>query len=437
MKIIAFFIACFATTCIQSQATAIKPWTILIYIAGDNDLEIFIDGNINDMAKIGSNPNCNIVLCVARKEGKRRRKKLTYILVQKNYRKILFESCDERIIDSGEEKTFQNFCTYAITSFPAHNYGLIFWDHGTGPLDPSRRNARRSFFARSLFPRQQSYNQLAILPILCNLYKTRDFHKALCFDDSTGNFLNEVKLQNALENIFNTVLQNKKFALIGFDTCLMANVETASLLKDYGCYMVASQEVEPGTGWNYEKVFSIFTNKTPTPFELGSHIVHSYKKHYSWFNDLTLSCVDLERYKTAEKKITMLIQLLELTKEEFGELFIKSLLRTSSHKKNCTHFDEPEYIDIIHFLENLLYNFEKASINKGKPDAAKLNKIEAMINETISTLQHAIVANACGKSFTRATGLSIYFPINTIDSIYKSNVFCCATQWAQLLRNCL
>lgn len=415
----------------------IKPWTILIYIAGDNDLEIFIDGNVNDMARIGSNKNCNIILCVARKEGKKRIKKLKYILVEKNQLKVLSEKSMEQFTDSGQEDTLHNFCTYAIQNFPANHYGLIFWDHGTGPIDPGRSQTNRVSDNFSL-AHYRWINQCATLPLINLTLRPQDIRKAVCFDDSTGNYLNEKKLYVALNTICNSALKGKRFALIGFDTCLMANVETASLLKDYSDYMVASQEVEPGTGWNYEKVFSIFTNKIPAPLELGEHIVKSYKKHYFFADDLTLSCVDLKRYNAAEKELSALIQFLQRTHQQIGDIFIKSLLKTSAHRKNCTHFDEPEYIDMIHFLENLLYNFRKASINKDAPSLATLqHEAETLINKTLLALQHAIVANASGKDFIKATGLSIYFPASNINRLYKKNIFCCATQWAQMLQSCL
>ena len=39
--------------------------------------------------------------------------------------------------------------------------------------------------------------------------------------------------------------------MIGFDACLMATYETASTLQTLADRMVASQELEPGYGWDY------------------------------------------------------------------------------------------------------------------------------------------------------------------------------------------
>jgi len=44
-----------------------------------------------------------------------------------------------------------------------------------------------------------------------------------------------------------------KFDFIGFDACLMATVETALTMSQYGDYLIASEETEPGVGWYYTR----------------------------------------------------------------------------------------------------------------------------------------------------------------------------------------
>ena len=42
-----------------------------------------------------------------------------------------------------------------------------------------------------------------------------------------------------------------KFDWIGFDACLMGMLEVADVLSPYANYMIASEELEAGSGWNY------------------------------------------------------------------------------------------------------------------------------------------------------------------------------------------
>lgn len=51
-------------------------------------------------------------------------------------------------------------------------------------------------------------------------------------------------LKTGIENS-DFIDQGNKFELLAFDACLMANLETQSVLKDFGKYYIASQEEEP------------------------------------------------------------------------------------------------------------------------------------------------------------------------------------------------
>ena len=43
----------------------------------------------------------------------------------------------------------------------------------------------------------------------------------------------------------------QKFGDRDFDACLMGMIEVADVLSDYSDYMIASEEMEAGDGWDY------------------------------------------------------------------------------------------------------------------------------------------------------------------------------------------
>ena len=68
-----------------------------------------------------------------------------------------------------------------------------------------------------------------------------------------------------------------KFDLIGFDACLMAQLEAMSTLAPYTHYAVASEETEPSIGWAYAAFLSDLTgNPSMQPEQLARSIVDSY-----------------------------------------------------------------------------------------------------------------------------------------------------------------
>ena len=65
-----------------------------------------------------------------------------------------------------------------------------------------------------------------------------------------------------------------KADLIGFDACLMGNLEVATALQDHFDYLVASEEVEPSHGWDYALIMDAM-GKRPTlsALDLGKRVV--------------------------------------------------------------------------------------------------------------------------------------------------------------------
>ena len=116
---------------------------------------------------------------------------------------------DEHIRNMGEADTLADFLSFCKKEYPADHQILIFWDHGAGAFG---------------FASDELYGKDSIT-------------------------LKE--LRQALERVWQADEEEPPYEIIGFDACLMASVEVAETLHGYGRYLVASEEVEPGFGWNY------------------------------------------------------------------------------------------------------------------------------------------------------------------------------------------
>ena len=107
--------------------------------------------------------------------------------------------------------------------------------------------------------------------------------------------LNEMRW--AFEQVYDLPSGNPSIDIIGFDACLMATVDVASTFSDIVKYMVASEDLEPGYGWNYEDWLEVLSyNPSIDPKNLGVSICDSYYDFYEdWGMDdeITLSLVDL------------------------------------------------------------------------------------------------------------------------------------------------
>lgn len=410
-----------------------KQWTVMIYIAADNDLEVFVNRNLKQMMRAGSNEHLNIITLVNMKGQKEQRKISKTLFIEKNTQKLLAQASKAGQTDSGDPETLINFCCDAIDRFPAEHYALFFWDHGTGVIDPFplRRFATTEMF--QFTPSNQVPNPgLNFFEETEEIATNKKPRKGVCFDDTTGSFLTEAKLQYALNEISTAKMGGRKFDIIGFDACLMAMVEIGSAVKNYAHLMVASQEVELGTGWDYKRIFLPFQEGRLAPIDFGKHIVDAYGKTYSFIDDFTLSCINLDLIPVLEKKVQKIFLLLQHG-FSLPTQFVAELLHKSRFKYLCTHFEEPEYIDLGHFLENLLHNLNNVALSTDSATEIFKASLSASISEAVEVLNQAIVANIAGNFFPNATGISIYFPEHSVHRSYRHSYFASATNWFSLL----
>lgn len=163
-----------------------------------------------------------------------------------------------------DPNTLASFLEYGYTNYKASKYSLILWDHGGGPV--------------------YGYG----------------------IDQNFVGSLTIPKLKQAFDN---SPFKNKKLEMIGFDACLMSSVEIASVMSNYANYMIASQEVEPGYGWDYRFLSEVNSNTSSIDF--GRIIVDYYNKYYTETfkaKGVTLSLLDLSKVQDIENKINSLFE---------------------------------------------------------------------------------------------------------------------------------
>ncbi|WP_298622706.1 clostripain-related cysteine peptidase [uncultured Legionella sp.] len=234
------------TTPIRSTI-ANADYTVLVYIVG-SDLES--DGgqatfNIEQMMEVGSSSKMNIVLETggARAPGWR--------TVQ---RKVVYPGQvsvvdDLGLLNMSLTDTIEDFVQWGVTSFPAQKYILIYWDHGGGP--------NGGFGGDELFQNASTpINQLSA--VAQNIYTKMGTH----------------------------------FELIGFDACFLGNAETYAGLYPYTNYLIGSEDLEPGNGWQYNTFLSFIQQKpTASGLDIGINIANGFTEQNK-DDSTTLSVVD-------------------------------------------------------------------------------------------------------------------------------------------------
>ena len=224
-----------------------------------------------------------------------------------------------------------------------------------------------------------------------------------------------------IKNAFtNAKAQNDfEFDIIGFDACLMATLELADILQDFGKYLVASQENEGGGGWDYTTIFlSLNENPTQDGVTLGKTIAESYLTHTQDWDpilqrkdslDVTLSVVDLSKMKSLNESFHELTKYLtnNLTEEEGPK--VSASLRDSARYAVTGRGSDSGQMDILDFSKQV----SKHILNP---------EVKALAQKVEQDVQSAVLYQVVGK-FKQgdSNGISINLPktVEDIPSDYR------------------
>jgi hypothetical protein len=240
-----------------------KDWTILVFLAGDNDLESDAHADLYEMAKVESNDRLAVVVQFdSRQTGTIRYR------VQHKHLEPLGDPLPET--NTGDPAVLTDFVRWARETYQAQHYLLVLWNHGTGWQDiradfdwtSIRGGLTGQGLGRSMFAS-------TVRKAHARLHQDR----AIGLDATSRDFLDNEELKRGLSG----ALEGGKVDVLGFDACLMGMIEIGYQLRDQAQFMVASQEVEPRFGWPYESILrTLSQNPGMTPREVSALIVTAY-----------------------------------------------------------------------------------------------------------------------------------------------------------------
>jgi hypothetical protein len=407
--------------------------TIMIYMAADNDLRPFAARNIQQMSNIGSNQNITIVVHLDIRISGNKKITRRYLIEKDQVLHIDPYNPLTQQMDSGNPATLISFCEWAIKNYVADEYDLILWNHGTGILEPPHGkivNPMDLFVFNPATHRLDLDRSIGFMDAINHLQPSQ---RGVCWDDTTGNYLSNRKMEIALQTICQNYLGGKKFGIIGFDACLMSMIEVSSFIKKYAHVMVSSEEVELGMGWKYDEVLFPFIKDKLNTFTFARHIVAAYDRTYqSITNDYTLSAINLDSIQLLEQNIDQVSRILIEGLDKQKNILVP-IIKESRNKLLCTHFDEPTYIDLHHFYKNLSNNIKRAAADSTQLNPLIKNNLLLKLDEGTQLIEQLVIANTAGKNLKNAQGIAIYFPERGIHNSYQEAAFLTSNSWGILL----
>lgn len=416
-----------------------KEWTLLVYLAANNNLQKFALKNLTQMLSVGSTEHINVVVQLDELGAF----SIYRYYITKGLAKLLDVQLHNVGVTSGTPESLYNFIKWGIQNFPSDNIALDLWNHGSGIKDP---NIWGKFLLKHrddlyVFNSESNYYELDHQIRRHRDIKSKiweDFlSRGIAFNDTFHTYLTNQDLKYALEGVVKNEMGGRKFDVLCMDACHMAMIEVGSQIKNTAKFMVGSQEVEPGGGYNYEYVLAPFADGSLSPEEFAKHIVKSYDMEYQdYYSEYTQSAYNLTHISKIEDCMALIAKnLSNLLKADAKN--VGRLLKTIRNSNLLTQeFYDKDYIDLVCFLKNLDSELSEPAFTK------KINaNLMPLVAETkqalescLTQMQNFIIQNAAGTSLPEAFGVSLYYPKHKIHDSYFKTIFDQITNWSGFLR---
>ena len=266
--------------------------------------------------------------------------------------------------------TLQDYIKWGVSNYPAQKYALIFWNHG-GAM------------------------------------------QGCCIDDNYSSYysfdyLTNSETNTALSNVFkdSSLAINGNFEFVGYDCCVMQVQDIAEFNSHYFNYMVASEELENGDGWDYTAWIDDLYAKKTTP-EILTAICDGFVDFYDkgeyarYGNDQTLSWLDLTAMPDYLSAWENMSKTLYNNIETYGKSKFRSFL-INKVKYFGTVYDSEGYndcgiFDVKDFLTQI------------KNESTLYNDLSSLVSAVETAYGKLMKYSKVGSSAGRAYGLCFFF----------------------------
>jgi hypothetical protein len=244
---------------VNGPQPGLAEWTVLVYADADNDLEGPILDDLDEMETIGSVQGVNVVMQIDRwrpppnspmasrddkTNGDWDQAKRYFITRDDGSTKInSLELQDLGEVDMAHYNQLHDFLVWGIKKFPAKKYALVMEDHGSG-------------------------------------------WKGAFVDDKAAPFAKPMVLMylDELQTGLQTGLKDAgiaKLDLFAADACLMSTIEVIDAIAPFSKYVVASEELQPGPGFEYTLALgAVAANPKMDGIGLGKAFVNAMRAGY-------------------------------------------------------------------------------------------------------------------------------------------------------------
>ena len=276
-----------------------------------------------------------------------------------------------QISNMGNPQTLVDFLTFCEEEHPADHTMVVFWNHGGASFG-------------------YGYDKVYL-------------------DD----YLSLEEMRWAFEQVYTLDENNPPVDIIGFDACLMASMEVAEALNGAADYLVASEETEPGYGWDYVDLLTrLAENPRMNPLQLSRAVADSYMDFYAR-NALAL------KGKSDELFSVMDLSYADDLYQAYSD-FAASALKTSAEYAGTAAYLGKAANGSIKFCGAYQDGYNTLDLGLFMQGTGDLFPEES--EAVLKILDNMVLYNRKCDNYKEATGLTVYYPAAVKDwsGFYKA-----------------
>ena len=402
---------------------SLKEWTIMIYMAGDNNLAVDMAYALEQIKGIaeagaespnlfvyydGNSPSIPTLYCDFSEPGKARYVR-SYKVPEKLYPVTTKEN--ENAADPRAIKNFVHWCVNQVEvennngeisyGRRAQKYALIFSGHSLGFQDIG------------LFKDETSGKSMTM----------KDFYEVLrrltMCQDELNQEAEENKEEEDLRESTTKVLLGQPLDILGFDSCVMGMLEVGYQFGTLTRTMIASEGSVPSAGWTYAKILGCLAREqnrnldTPSVAELFvKEFIRSQDSYTVGGVSVDMAAWDFYKFGDLINAFDELSEVLIKSFKDPANRIYRQMERVILHVHwRCQTYMYDQNVDLGDFCELLDQECGSVVEEIGGKDVKILHEIQQACRKVRDQLREAVILSGfSGGSYQYSNGISVFFP---------------------------
>jgi len=399
-----------------------KEWTVMIYMAGDNNLAVDM-AYAMEQIKSSARPSENSPNLFVYYDGNSSDiptlycdftdpKNPKYIRSYKLNNK-LFPVAPKENENAADPRSILNFVDWCVNKVPvkaedgvrfgrkSKKYALIFSGHSLGFQDIG------------LFRDETAGKTL----------KMRDFTQAIHRISATNEELASTMTSHNTGNseLFGTKgeILGQKLDILGFDSCVMGMLEVGFQFRNLAKVMISSEGSVPSAGWTYAKILGDLANEESadsSPETVAQNFVrdfiHSQDSYTVGGVSVDMAAWDLTKIRdlavSLDKLSAALLECLSNPESKPYGCISRALLQ--AHWQ-CQSYMYDQNVDIVDFCELLSRECSFYENDLSTSERVQISTVRERCDEVISEVKNVVLLSGfSGGAYQYSNGISLFFP---------------------------